>query len=466
MPLLAANWLRHQHRDDFWKHGSVCEDYAAIQAKVLAVGGWGDAYKNAVPQIVQNIPGAKGIIGPWVHKYPHFAVPEPRIGFLQEAVRWWDRWLKGIDTDVENDPPLRVYQMDGVRPARWYTERPGQWLALQHMQRNEIHGPITHYRFEQSGQLSTEAQSPQQIERPMSSPAHCGAQAGEYCAIWLGPELAGDQRADDALSLTWDSDPLPLDKQITGAPRVFLRVRSTTPQAQIAVRLCHVHPDGASTLITYGVRNLCRSPNGERAYALDPDNIHDGTVELDHVAYTVPKGHRLRVSISNAYWPLLWPSPERGTVTVVKGNLALPAPVREPATPVFSPPDSALPLETEELRPETHIRRQETDLVSGVVSLVIEDDFGKSRDLGHGLVTGSIARERWSIHPDDPLSAHGQCHWTDEMERDDIRLRTEARCEMTSDATHFHLRAHLQAFENDVEVFSKEIEDSIPRDHL
>ena len=37
----------------------------------------------------------KGLIGPWAHNYPHFAKPGPRIGFLQECLRWWDQWLKG-----------------------------------------------------------------------------------------------------------------------------------------------------------------------------------------------------------------------------------------------------------------------------------------------------------------------------------------------------------------------------------
>ncbi|MGA9251864.1 MAG: CocE/NonD family hydrolase, partial [Roseobacter sp.] len=74
-PFLPSLWLRHQRRDAYWQHGSVIEDYSAIKAKVLAIGGWGDAYKNAVPQLVEALPGAKGIVGPWVHKYPHFAVP-------------------------------------------------------------------------------------------------------------------------------------------------------------------------------------------------------------------------------------------------------------------------------------------------------------------------------------------------------------------------------------------------------
>ena len=101
-PFLLIPWLQHPHRDAYWKHGSVNEDYSAIQAAVLAVGGWNDAYTNAVPRLVSNLKSpAKGIIGPWAHKYPHFAVPEPRIGFLQEALRWWDHWLKDAETGVQ-----------------------------------------------------------------------------------------------------------------------------------------------------------------------------------------------------------------------------------------------------------------------------------------------------------------------------------------------------------------------------
>ena len=129
-PHLLEPWLEHQHRDDYWKHGSVCEDFSAIKAATLAIGGWGDAYKNAVQKLVENLDApAKGIIGPWIHKYPHFAVPEPRIGFLQEAKRWWDKWLKGIETGVEDDPDLRLYLMESEPPRAWYLERKGRWIA-------------------------------------------------------------------------------------------------------------------------------------------------------------------------------------------------------------------------------------------------------------------------------------------------------------------------------------------------
>ncbi|MDK3073649.1 CocE/NonD family hydrolase [Sedimentitalea sp. JM2-8] len=455
-PFLPATWLRHQRRDAYWRHGSVCEDYGAIKAKVLAIGGWGDAYKNAVPQIVGNIPGSKGILGPWVHKYPHFAVPEPRIGFLQEALRWWDRWLKGIGTGVETDPASRVYLMDGVRPARWYETRPGRWLADPGTRPRRMH--LTDAGLSETG-------AP--LSRKVCSPQDCGAESGEYCAIWLGPELPGDQRRDDALSACFDSPPLTDDAAIVGAPRLRLRLASDRPQAQIAVRLCHVHPDGASTRITYGVLNLSHRDGAAEPTPLRPGREYDVELALDHIAYRVPAGHRLRVAASTACWPLVWPAPETATLTLTGGALDLPL-CDAAATPgwTFPPPDADAPWRSRELRPASHLRRRETDLTTGTVHLAIEDDFGKLQDSDHGLIAGSVARERWSIHPDDPLSARGTCHWTGELERGDIRLRTEARCEMWSDATHFHLTARLRAYENDALVHDRTTTDRIERDHL
>ena len=449
-PFLPSVWLRHQARDAYWRHGSVCECYDTIKARVLAVGGWGDAYKNAVPQIVGNIPGAKGIIGPWVHKYPHFAVPEPRIGFLQEALRWWDKWLKGIDTGVQDDPDMRTYLMDGVRPATWYTNRTGRWLA-------DAHGDTRTWYLCDEGLDD----APGGLRRSVASPQDNGADAGEYCAIWLGPELPGDQRRDDARSACFDTAPLTHDLSIIDAPVLRLGFSANAPLAQMAVRLTHVHPDGASTRITYGVLNLAR----HLGRLLTPGQREEITLSLDHIAYTIPQGHRLRVAISTAYWPLIWPTPTPVTLNLHGGSVSVQA-LRDAGEWTFAPPDSAAPWKTETLRPANHVRRQETDMVTGVTSLIIEDDFGKIRDLDHGLISGSIAREHWSIHPDDPLSARGHCHWSDELERDGIRLRTETTSEMWSDATHFHLAATLEAFQNDTRIHHRTLTDKIRRDLL
>ena len=459
-PFLPSTWLRHQTRDEYWKHGSVCEDFSAIKAKVLVLGGWGDAYKNTASNIVENIEGSKGIMGPWVHKYPHFAIPEPRIGFLQEALRWWDKWLKGVETGVEDDPDLRLYQMDGVRPQTWYTERAGRWVSQTPERDAKVDRPFAEYFLNHDGLGEQRGL----LDVTVSSPQDCGADSGEYCAIWLGPEMPGDQRRDDALSATWDSDALSADMQITGAPQITLKLSSDQATAKIAVRLNHIHPDGASTRITYGVLNLCHRDGHEVSSPLPLNEAITTTLNLDQCAYTVPAGHRLRISISNCYWPLLWPSPVSTILNIHEGTVQIPL-VNEVAghTVAFPPPEAADPWQTKTIREGTNSRRQETDLNTGIVHLHIEDDFGKVRDADHGLINGSIAREHWQIHPDDPLSAKGTCHWTDELERKDIKLRTEARCEMWSDPDHFYLNAKIEAFENDRRIYKRDVSDKIPR---
>lgn len=462
-PFLPALWLGHQVRDAYWKHGSVCEDYSAIEAAVLAVGGWGDAYKNAVPALVRNLKApAKGIIGPWVHKYPHFAVPEPRIGFLQEALRWWDRWLKGIDTGVEDDPDLRLYLMDGVRPATWYTERPGRWIALDRAPTDEIAQERLLFgkrqRLGDGGAGMAGVILPAQIG---------GAAGGEYCAIWLGPEMPGDQRGDDAMSVCFNTKPLKQDRDIVGAPRVRLLISADKPQAQIAVRLTHVHPDGASTRITWGVLNLSHRFSHETPEPLVPGQEAEIEVMLDHIAYRVPKGHRIRVAISSSYWPMIWPSPDPARLTLVGGFLDLP--VRATAEGdecAFPPPEADEPWAIRHIREPANSRESRTDLATGVTTLRIEDDFGEVEDLDHGLIHGSVAREEWAIHPDDPHSANGKTHWTQTYARGPWSVRTEAYAQMWSDATHFHLAARLEAYEGEALVFSREVEDRIARNHM
>ena len=123
-------WLGHQRRDAYWKHGSVCEDYSAIDVPVYAVGGWVDGYTNAVPRMLEGLSvPRKGLIGPWAHAFPDDALPGPSIGFLQECVRWWDHWLKGIDTGIMDEPMLRAWMQDSAPPRTFYEVREGRWVA-------------------------------------------------------------------------------------------------------------------------------------------------------------------------------------------------------------------------------------------------------------------------------------------------------------------------------------------------
>ena len=458
-PFLPIGWLKHQRRDNYWKHGSVCEDFSKIKAATLAIGGWGDGYKNTVSHLVENLScPVKGIVGPWIHKYPHFAVPGPRIDFLHEALRWWDRWLKNEKTDVENDPAYTVYLMDGVEPKSSYDYRKGQWVSFDQW---PAQLPIKTLNLNKDFGLRKQKEN---VRKIISSSQTCGLDGGEYCAIWLGPDLPGDQRIDDVNSATFTTEELTKQIDIVGAPRVKLKLRPTTSTAQISVRLNHIHPTGASTRITYGVFNLGYVDGFDNPRKLRKGETISIEFNLDQIAYSVSKGHKIRLSISNAYWPLLWPTPEKGAIEVIAGSIDIPF-IKDGLYNFrqFLPEKADEPWKTKTIRKATNTRKVIRNIGSDEVTVEIIDDFGSVRDLTHDLEIGSIAREWWTIQPDDPLSANGRTHWTEERSRGEWKTRTETFATMSSDAENFYIHAKLEAYENEKLFFEKEISETINR---
>ena len=458
-PFLPIGWLKHQRRDSYWKHGSVCEDFSKIKAATLAIGGWGDGYKNTVSHLVENLScPVKGIVGPWIHKYPHFAVPGPRIDFLHEALRWWDRWLKNEKTNVENDPAYTVYLMDGVEPKSSYDYRKGQWVSFDQW---PAQLPIKTLNLNKDFGLRKQKEN---VRKIISSPQTCGLDGGEYCAIWLGPDLPGDQRIDDVNSATFTTEELTKQIDIVGAPRVKLKLRPTTSTAQISVRLNHIHPTGASTRITYGVFNLGYVDGFDNPRKLRKGETISIEFNLDQIAYSVSKGHKIRLSISNAYWPLLWPTPEKGAIEVIAGSIDIPF-IKDGLYNFrqFLPEKADEPWKTKTIRKATNTRKVIRNIGSDEVTVEIIDDFGSVRDLTHDLEIGSIAREWWTIQPDDPLSANGRTHWTEERSRGEWKTRTETFATMRSDAENFYIHAKLEAYENEKLFFEKEISETINR---
>jgi predicted acyl esterase len=129
-PPMIERWLSHQLEDDYWRHGSVAFDYAAIACPVLAVGGWSDPYRNAVLDLLEHMQApCFGLIGPWAHGYPHDTTPGPQIGFLEECARFFGHYLRGDDNGYDGTPALRAYLQSFDPPAAFLERRSGRWLA-------------------------------------------------------------------------------------------------------------------------------------------------------------------------------------------------------------------------------------------------------------------------------------------------------------------------------------------------
>ena len=461
-------WLSHQRRDAYWKQGSVCEDYAAITAAVYAIGGWVDGYTDSIMRLLQGLPGPrKGLIGPWSHAWPEQVTPGPAIGFLQEALRWWDHWLKGIDTGIMDEPMLRVWMQDFVEPAPVIAEQPGRWVA------EDVWPSSRPVEMEYSLNAGTLDAAP----APETCVEHLGAQltgldAGAWCAEGAPGDWARDQRRDDGLSVTWDSSPLAEPVEILGHPEVSLTLACDRPNALLCVRLCDVAPTGLSKLVTRNLLNLTHRDGHEHPAPLEPGTRYTVKVALDSIAHRFPAGHKLRVAVSTTYWPWAWPSPEPVTLSAFTGGHSkLMLPVRPPR------PEDGLLLPFAEPEEAPALDMEVTGAGSGGSRVILDKDTDVStlefRWIDGGLVTipkyGIETEDHvtyyYTVREGDPLSAQVKAVGASDLRRGaDLDVHIESVCVMRSDLENFYLSSEIKVLDGGREFFSRSWEKTIPRD--
>ena len=463
-----GTWLDHQRRDAFWRHGSVGEKIDDITCAVMAVGGWADGYTNTVFRLLRDLKAPRlGLVGPWGHKYPHNGVPGPAIGFLTEALRFWDHWLKGKDTGIMSEPMLRAYVQDSVLPASHYDHRPGRWVA----EPNWPSATVARQTFALNpGGLGGNSSEGEALE--ISSLQTTGAGGGEWCPYGLGglgPELPTDQRGDDAFSLVFDGPPLPEPLEILGAPTVSLEFESDQPVATVVIRLNDVAPDEQVTRVTYGVLNLTHRDGHAAPEPLTPGKRMRTTIQLNDAGHRFLKGHRIRLAISTAYWPIVWPAPRAVRLQVVTGLSSLSLPVRraraEDASVKFGPPEKSPVTARRVVQPGEVWRRISYDVGSGEQTIEVRRDDGRSVIEEIGVETALDKKITYRIHPDDPAMAYNAVDH-DLLHRStagwDTRIVTH--CALACTPAEFIVEADLKAYEGKIRVFSRSWTRRIPRD--
>jgi putative CocE/NonD family hydrolase len=456
----AETWLAHQRRDAYWRSGSPCEDYSAIECPVYVVGGWADPYRQAVLDLLENLGcPRKGLIGPWAHQYPEEGTPGPAIDFRVECVRWWDRWLKGLDTGVESDPDLRVWMQEGVPPRKDHRPRRGRWVAEERWPSRRT----VRRRYALGDQELTPTR-PRRGRLTIRGDQRAGSAAGTWCP-WGVAELPGDQRREDKLSLNFTSEPLEKRMEILGSPAVTLELSADQPLALVAVRLCDVSPSGASTLVARGLLNLSHREGSDVPSPLEPGKRYTVEVALDAAAYAFRPGHRLRLAISPTYWPWAWPSPEPATLTIYAGGpsrLDLPVRPREEDEHcvAFAPPPQRTEAQSESRRTVVH------DPKTGRCTVTVDRLRVRRQARNDGLEVGGSQQDVFTVVEGEPLSAEVECKRTMELFRGSWEARVETRSTMSADETTFRVVNRVEAFENGERIFARERSFRVPRDHV
>ena len=338
----SLTYLEHQRDDAFWH--SPERPLSSIHVPCFLIGGLHDGYRDSIPRMLQQVSAPlKAWIGPWNHAWPDDSDYGPLYEWRDQAVRWFDYWLKGRNTGVLADPKVLIYLQHGYPPGSQDQTVPGVWRTYDGWPAQGTWHERLYLQPDHA--LSHEAQASGRDE------LHYLPSTGTDSGIFWWGELQPDQRPVDAHSLVYDTEPLSHDTAIIGLPHVTLHASASAPLANWFVRLEDVAPDGRVTLVTGAALAGAQRDSMAQPKDLVPGKFYALSLDLHLASYVFPKGHRIRLAVSNALWPVAWPTPYPMHTTLELGGEAaswldlprVPLQGRAPPPTLLSPP---APVET------------------------------------------------------------------------------------------------------------------------
>jgi hypothetical protein len=463
---------KNQQRDGpFWERASLKGRYDAIRIPTFHIGGWYDGYRDSLPRMLENLEApVKAMIGPWSHAWPHEPYPRPGMEWRHEAVRWFDQWLKGRDTGIMDEPRFAVYVRQWHPPGPYLANAPGYW-------RYEDGWPIGRIEerpfYPQPNHTLSTDEPASTVHRLRYVPT-IGIEAGGP-VMWWG-DVAHDQRPTDAFSLVYDSAPLDEDLEILGLPRAILTVAADAPHANWFVRLSDVAPDGTVTQVAGAGFNGTHRSSARKPERLKPQETFPLEIEMHFTSWVFPKGHRIRFAVSNAQWPMLWPTPHAMTTALHLGaagsHLRLPfVPAGDPGTyrtPDFLPPAESPQLpgfETLDVGTSSgygEISSVDRNPQTGEVTVTATNTGGSRYPWGSETYRETIEHRTSDDHPES-TEVRGTHRM--EVQLEDRTLLWEAELWFRSDRENFYYEYTRRLSKDGQELREKTWTDTIPRDH-
>ena len=359
-------FLRNQRDGPHYRRGSLAPDqYGLLTVPTFLAGGTLDMYQNFVPRIMNAAPAfTHGVLGTWNHS---MTWPGPVLDWRALQSRWFDHFLHGRDNGVPNEPRVAYYMPRWRRQVfRDAGAIPGEWRYANTWPSTVFEpGKKLFLRAGELAEVSPQAGSQKLVYAPATGGFSQSIGPSSYEGYY-----GLDSREDDAWGLVFDSPPLREPMEILGFVRAHLFAAADAPRANWIVRLNDVAPDGTSYVVTYGFLNGTHRHSDS---VLEPLPINE-PVELDFklfcTAYRFDPGHRIRVVVTNAYFPVVWPSPYPMTTTLFTGGeraswVALPLLDQTPSL------EGHLPVLADHLAPGSDAMsayRIERDEVTGAVS--------------------------------------------------------------------------------------------------
>ncbi len=463
-PPWLLTWLRQQTDGPYYRQGSLAPDYDRITCAIYNLAGWMDGYTNAAWRMHLRCPvPGRTLIGNWGHLLPDTAFPGPNVDYLEELARFFGTWLRGDEAGLDQEPDLIAFLREHAPPEPFPAAWPGAWRGFA----REALADAGHQTWWLSGEDLTVTQPTATSTRSVAHQPTWGNQGPLASGAGASPNgLWRDLRIDDATALTYTSPPLAAPLEILGMPELELAVSSEMSTAHLVARLSALDPDGVPCLISWGALNLTHRVSHGAPTRLVPGETYTVRLALKATGYRIAAGHRLRLTVGTAHWPLIWPAPDIGRLHVHAGGEAH-AFVHLPLAPSGQPMDGVLKATPPVTTWEGDYAEQEPvwttteDVLAGTTTVTI---FGGDRQsLPDGTQLAASEDIRLTARPLDPAHTTLYNRVVYELVQDGHRIAVRSTGTVESD--HDTLTADL-ALEVDLDeapFFKRTWRETIPR---
>lgn len=419
-PWLLEN-LRHQRDGEYWRQRSDrFQSPPGLALPAYLIGGLLDLYRDSPLRMAESARAPVQIeIGPYNHAWPDNGRPGPNYEWRQLALDWWRHWLADQPAAHLPHPPWIYVRGQGFREGAY----PPQSTRRLYLAAAALH--------DQPGQ-------PGWGQAELEYDPGRGVAAG----FWWGDETQ-DVARDAQGALVFDSAPLTSPLVVAGYPQVAARISLSAPQANLCARLEDVSPQGRVELVTGALLNGSQRNDRLHPQPFEPEVAENVRVPLHFTSWTFAPGHRIRVSLSNAQFPMAWPSPTPLKMKVEFGPESwLELPQARPGSPPLMPaveprrehpgvhslPCRGWPYRMESSRPGDYRWEGEDAFATPNATIRVEQSL-------HWKTT--------ALHPGDSLFESQTDHTIRRGEGEVLRLRAECQIRSTTDLFVVHYRRLL-----------------------